>query len=120
MLTINERFENLLPPLSAEELALLEASIRADGVREPVVIWNNIIIDGHNRYKIATRYDISFSTVEKTFEDEDAACIWIIENQLGKQIQTSRHKLTNAWKTFLIGGLYHLKVNKRHTEKVNQ
>jgi ParB-like chromosome segregation protein Spo0J len=55
-LTINQRFESLLPPLSTEELALLDSSIRIDGVRDPIVVWGNAIIDGHHRYKIAVKH----------------------------------------------------------------
>ena len=40
------------------------------------------------------------------FEDEDAACIWIIENQTGKR------NLTDEKRTFYIGELYKLKKKK--------
>lgn len=46
-------FAGLLPPLSTEEFEALKASIKADGVREPVVTdEDDNILDGHNRYKI--------------------------------------------------------------------
>jgi len=122
MLTINERFENLLPPLSAEEFATLDRCIRTEGIRDPIVHWAGTIVDGHNRYRIATAYNLPFETVEKDFEDEDDACIWIIENQAGKR------NLTIVQRTFQLGELYKLKRKKRggdrnveghnqHTEK---
>jgi len=114
MLTISERFENLLPPLTADELARLEASILADGIRDPLVTWKGTVIDGHNRYRIATRYELPYSTVGKAFEDEDAACIWIIENQTGKR------NLTDAQRTFQIGELYKLKRKKHGGDRKSE
>jgi len=113
-LKINERFENLLPPLAADELARLEASILADGIRDPLVTWKETVIDGHNRYRIATRYGLPYSTVGKAFEDEDAACIWIIENQTGKR------NLTDAQRTFQIGELYKLKKKKHGGDRKSE
>ena len=47
-------FAELLPPLASTEFNALEASIKADGVRDPIItdeVGN--ILDGHHRYKIA-------------------------------------------------------------------
>ena len=109
VLMINKRFEELLPPLSIEEFSQLEANILAEGVRDPLVVWSgrHIIIDGHNRHNIANKHGLSFRTVELPFEDEDAVCEWMIENQMGKR------NLTDAQRTFQIGELYQLK-KKRH------
>ena len=107
MLTINKRFQELLPPLNEDEYARLETSILVDGVREPIVHWNNSIVDGHNRHDIAQKHGIDFPVVEKFFEDEDDACIWIMENQAGKR------NLTIVQRTFLLGDLYKLKRKKQ-------
>ena len=48
-LTIDEGFNQLIPPLSANEQKQLEENIVHDGCREPICVWNNIILDGHNR-----------------------------------------------------------------------
>ena len=105
MLKINPDFESLIPPLSAEEYSGLEKSILEEGVREPIVVWTKcefanpncehdpdpaltsetFIVDGHNRYKIATKYGLDFDTVEYDFEDEDAVKVWMIENQLSRR-----------------------------------
>jgi len=114
MLTINERFHNLLPPLKDDEYERLEASILADGVRDPLVRWGSTIVDGHNRYEIAQRHSIDFPTVEKDFDDEDDACIWILENQVGKR------NLTIVERTFKLGELYKLKRKKHGGERGNQ
>ena len=82
---INPKFQSLIPPLAAEELAQLETNIKADGCRDPLVTWNGTLIDGHNRYAICQKHSIQFKTVAMDFEDEDAACFWVIRNQFGRR-----------------------------------
>lgn len=82
---IDQEFNALIPPLSSEELAQLEANIIADGCRDPLVVWDGILIDGHNRYAICTRHGIPFQTVSMEFEDRSHAVEWIIKNQFGRR-----------------------------------
>lgn len=84
-LTIDEEFKNLIPPLAADEFAGLEKSILAEGVREPIITWNGVIVDGHNRYAICQKHAIEYQNRERQFESRDAAKIWIIENQFGRR-----------------------------------
>jgi N6-adenosine-specific RNA methylase IME4 len=84
-LEIDDEFRRLIPPCTIEEYELLEASIVQDGCREPLVVWNNVILDGHNRYAICTKHDIPFKTVRKQFGNREAAKQWIILNQLGRR-----------------------------------
>ena len=85
MLKVNPDFESLIPPLSAEEYSGLEKSILDEGVREPIVTWRGFIVDGHNRYKIATKYGLDFDTVEYDFADEAAVKEWMILNQFARR-----------------------------------
>lgn len=48
---IDSEFQALIPPLQAEELAQLEANILADGCRDPLVAWGNVLVDGHKHIK---------------------------------------------------------------------
>ena len=84
-LQIDEEFKNLIPPLSADEFSRLEKSILAEGVREPIITWNGVIVDGHNRYAICQKHAIEYQNRERQFESRDAAKIWIIENQFGRR-----------------------------------
>ena len=52
-----------------------------DGIQDPLKIWNGILIDGHNRYKIAQRHGLTFQTTEMTFASCDDVIEWIIKNQ---------------------------------------
>ena len=113
-ITINPKFANLLPPLLPEEDEKLEASILTDGVRERIILWNGAIVDGHNRYRIASKHGIPVETIEKDFEDEDAVVIWIIETQIG------RRNLTDEQRSFKRGELYKLIAKKRGGSGANQ
>lgn len=88
-LTINPTFRNLIPALSSDELVQLENNLNADGCRDPLVVWGDTIVDGHNRYEICTRNLIPFKTVSKEFADEDDVIDWIEKNQLGRRNLTA-------------------------------
>lgn len=100
--TIEPEFRDKIPPLSAEEFSKLEANILEDGeVRDPIVIWGNTIIDGHNRWAIIQKHpEIPFKVKAMEFPSKWAAIAWICNNQLG------RRNLTDAQKTYLIGKQY--------------
>lgn len=99
-ITIDTEFKSLIPPLSREEYAQLEANIIAEGCRDPLVVWGNTLVDGHNRYEICTRLGITFTTVAKEFEDRDSAMDWMDANQLG------RRNITPDQFTLLLGRRY--------------
>jgi DNA-binding transcriptional regulator/RsmH inhibitor MraZ len=63
-LRIDPEFKSLIPPLATEEYAGLEESILAEGCRDALILWDGILIDGHNRYEICTRHNIPFETTE--------------------------------------------------------
>ena len=84
-LKIDKEFKTLIPPLSPKEYEQLEANIIADGCREPIVIWNGYIIDGHNRYEICKKNHIGYKVKEMSFESRDEAVVWICTNQLGRR-----------------------------------
>ena len=85
-LNINPEFEKLIPPLGEDELQQLEDNILTYGIRDPIVVWKGSIVDGHNRFSIAQKHGLAdFSVFEMDFEDENAAKLWIIDNQLGRR-----------------------------------
>ncbi|WP_320978243.1 ParB N-terminal domain-containing protein [Hungatella effluvii] len=84
-LIIDPEFQSLLPPLSDEEFKHLEENIKADGCRDSLKVWNGIIIDGHQRFKICQENNIPFKTEQMDFADRDDAIVWIIQNQLGRK-----------------------------------
>lgn len=82
---IDEEFKNLIPKLSAEEFKQLEENIIKEGCREAIIVWNDTIIDGHNRYEICKKNNIEFKTTNKEFPDREETKKWIIENQFGRR-----------------------------------
>lgn len=84
-IVIDPEFQALLDPLEPVERAQLEANIVADGCRDPLVLWGDLLIDGHNRHEICTRLGLPFGTVGMDFADRDAAMDWMDANQMGKR-----------------------------------
>ena len=99
-LKTDEEFKHLIRPLRQREYTQLEQNILSDGCRDPIVVWNGVIVDGHNRYEICMRYDIPFAVKEMEFECREAAIAWICANQLG------RRNITEETRKFLIGMQY--------------
>ena len=82
---IDVEFQSLIPPLTYEEKKMLEESILSEGCRDAIVVWNDTIIDGHNRYEICTKHGIPFETVSREFENRNEVIEWIIKNQFGRR-----------------------------------
>ena len=108
-LIIDEEFESVIPPLTDEEFELLKESVLNDGeVYHPLVVWNNIIVDGHHRYKILKEHpEIKYRINKREFENRYEAISWICLNQLG------RRNLNDAQKKMLIGRRYKAEKKKR-------
>ena len=101
-LNIDPEFASIIPPLREEEQKQLEENILADGVViNPLIVWNGVIVDGHNRYRILQQHlEIQFTTYEKAFSDRYEAIAWICRNQLG------RRNLTPQQFKYLMGQQY--------------
>lgn len=107
---IKPELESLITPLKNEELVLLKASIEAEGVREPLIIWENnegkILVDGHNRHRIIKQIEqengkrIDFKTRIIRFANLDEVKDWMIENQM------SRRNLTDLQFSYFRGTKY--------------
>jgi Protein of unknown function (DUF3102) len=84
-LLIDAEFDALLPPLAADEYAGLERSIVQEGCRDPIIAWNNTILDGHARYEICVKHGIDYLVADKEMDSRNEAMIWIIDQQLGRK-----------------------------------
>lgn len=85
-ITINEELRSFIDPLTANESAALERSLLAEGCRDALVLWGEVLIDGHNRYEICTRHGIEFRTVQNTtFSSIDDVMLWMIDNHLARR-----------------------------------
>jgi site-specific DNA-cytosine methylase len=103
---INPSFEALIPPLSSEEFAQLEQNCIEHGIIDPLVVWaktpdEHYLVDGHNRFRIAKKHNLSFETHElNDFADEDEAMDWMDKNQLG------RRNLSQDMMSYIRGRMY--------------
>ena len=82
---IDEEFKALLPALDKDTYALLEENLLQNGCRDSIVLWGNVLIDGHNRYEICNKHKITFNTINKDFESREEALIWIISTQVSRR-----------------------------------
>ncbi|MEG0558740.1 MAG: plasmid replication/partition related protein, partial [Comamonas sp.] len=83
-LQIDAGLKAYIDPLTADEHESLERSILAEGCRDALVVWGELLIDGHNRYGICSKHGIAFNTVQNTrFKSMDDVHLWMIEQHLG-------------------------------------
>lgn len=69
MVRIDKEFKSLIPPLGAEELSQLRENIKRDGCRDSLVVWDGLLLDGHNRLEICERHAIPYNTIEIDLDD---------------------------------------------------
>ena len=85
-ITINEELRSFIDPLTPVEYAALERSLLADGCRDALVLWRDVLIDGHNRYDICTKHGIEFRTVNNDkFDSLEDVMLWVIDNNLARR-----------------------------------
>lgn len=82
---INTELQALIPPLTTDEYNGLEQNLIQNGCLDPLKVWQNCIVDGHNRYTICQKYGIAFETAELQFDDIGDVKIWIIRNQFDRR-----------------------------------
>lgn len=85
-ITINEDLRAYIDPLTEDEYAALERSLLSEGCRDALVLWGDVLVDGHNRYGICQKHAIPFNTVQnQTFQSIDDVHLWMIDNHLGRR-----------------------------------
>ncbi|KRB78294.1 hypothetical protein [Noviherbaspirillum sp. Root189] len=85
-ITINEDLRAYIDPLTEDEYAALERSLLTEGCRDALVLWGDLLVDGHNRYSICQKHQIPFNTVQnQAFQSMDDVHLWMIDNHLGRR-----------------------------------
>ena len=82
---IDEEFQSLIPPLTDFERLQLGETLEKEGCRDPLITWNGILIDGHNRHEICERLGLEYTTREIVLSDRDSVKQWMYRNQLGRR-----------------------------------
>jgi hypothetical protein len=85
-ITVNEELRIYIDPLTPEEHDALERSILAEGCRDALVLWGDMLVDGHNRYGICQKHGIPFNTVQNPrFQSIEDVHLWMIDQHLGRR-----------------------------------
>ena len=85
-IVVNEELKAYIDPLTAEELEALERSILEEGCRDALVLWGDMLVDGHNRYGICRKHGLPFQTVQNTrFQSLEDVHLWMIDQHLGRR-----------------------------------
>jgi hypothetical protein len=85
-IVVNEDLKAYIDPLTPEEYEALERSILAEGCRDALVLWGDVLVDGHNRYGICQKHGLPFQTVQNTrFKSIDDVHLWMIDQHLGRR-----------------------------------
>lgn len=87
-ITIDREFELVAPPLSQEQDSALRQSIEAEGCRDPIVVWDGVILDGHNRHRICRELDVLYDVRERPTESREEAIDWICSTSLARRSLT--------------------------------
>ena len=65
-----QEMAELLPPLSEEQLAALEADLLRNGCYSPVIVNEDmVVVDGHNRQQLCEKHGIPYRMAVFSFED---------------------------------------------------
>ncbi len=85
-IVVNEELKAYIDPLTPEEYEALERSLLTEGCRDALVLWGDLLVDGHNRYEICRKHGLPFQTVQsKLFKDIEDVHLWMIDQHLGRR-----------------------------------
>jgi hypothetical protein len=85
-ITVNPELKAYIDPLTPEEHEALERSILAEGCRDALVLWGDVLVDGHNRYGICQKHGLPFETVQNPrFQSMEDVHLWMIDQHLGRR-----------------------------------
>ncbi|HEY1132404.1 MAG TPA: plasmid replication/partition related protein [Roseateles sp.] len=85
-IVVNEELKAYIDPLTPEEHEALERSLLAEGCRDALVLWGDVLVDGHNRYGICRKHGLPFKTVQNPrFKSMEDVHLWMIDQHLGRR-----------------------------------
>ncbi|MDR6152382.1 putative membrane protein YkoI [Acidovorax delafieldii] len=85
-IVVNEELKAYIEPLTPDEHDALERSILTEGCRDALVLWGDVLVDGHNRYGICQKHGLPFQTVQNPrFQSMEDVHLWMIDQHLGRR-----------------------------------
>lgn len=100
---IDPKLNGILPKLSETDYKALEQSLLAEGFKgAPIMVWGDVIVDGHNRYEICKKHNIPYEVKSVEFASKEDAIIWMVRQQLGRRSLTplQRIKIVEEYRPF--------------------
>jgi DNA repair exonuclease SbcCD ATPase subunit len=83
---VSPELKAYIDPLTPDEYDALERSLLAEGCRDALVLWGELLVDGHNRYGICQKHGLPFQTVQNTqFQSMEDVHLWMIDQHLGRR-----------------------------------
>jgi len=86
----------LFPPMSAELFAKLKADISTHGVREPIVIHEQFIVDGKNRFRACN--ELGIECPSRPWEGGESLTLWALSKNLHRRHLTPSERAVIAQK----------------------
>ena len=85
-IVVLEELKAYIEPLTPDEHDALERSLLAEGCRDALVLWGDVLVDGHNRYGICQKHGLPFQTVQNPrFQSMEDVHLWMIDQHLGRR-----------------------------------
>ena len=85
-IVVNPELKAYIDPLTPDEHDALERSLLAEGCRDALVLWGDLLVDGHNRYGICQKHGIAFQTLQsQQFNTMEDVHLWMIDQHLGRR-----------------------------------
>lgn len=114
--SISAELESFLPSTTEDEKKALRQSLTTDGCLQPLTVWaeEQVLVDGHNRYRICVDAGIPFTVVERSFADLEAVKQWMLLQQL------CRRNLSDNHRRWCLGQLYERRKGEKGGDRGNQ
>ena len=85
-IVVDPELKAYIDPLTPDEYAALERSLLTEGCRDALVLWGDLLVDGHNRHEICTKHQLPFQTVQsQLFQTLEDVHLWMIDQHLGRR-----------------------------------
>ncbi|KAF1043458.1 plasmid replication/partition related protein [Xylophilus sp.] len=85
-IVVDPDLQAYIDPLTPEECESLERSLLAEGCRDALVLWGEVLVDGHNRYRLCQKHGLPFQTVQNPrFRSIEDVHLWMIDQHLGRR-----------------------------------
>jgi ParB-like chromosome segregation protein Spo0J len=99
----NHAYANLFPLMTQDELDALTADVKENGLRQPIVLYGGLVLDGRNRFRACELAGVEPRFTE--FEGDDVAALAFVESlNIGRRDLTAGQRAIVAARRWLLEG----------------